>query len=235
MQAVILAAGEGKRLRPLTDGCPKPMVHVGGKPILEHTLSILPDCIDEVILVVGYKQEKIREHFGETWQGRRIVYVEQPEANGTGDALARTRHVLDGAPFLMLFADDLYHPDDLSALTSSDHPAMLVKEHPHPEQFGVCLISDDGFLRGLNEKPEQPKSNLVNAGPCFLHHDIFDLDIRAPLLSNGESNLPAQIGYLAQKRPVRIFRARFWHSIAYPEDLVEAERYIQMHSDERIN
>ena len=69
MQAVILAAGVGKRLKPLTDDLPKPMVRVNGRPILEYTLSILPKEIDEVILIVGYLKEKIIEYFGDSFKG----------------------------------------------------------------------------------------------------------------------------------------------------------------------
>lgn len=235
MQAVILAAGEGKRLRPLTENIPKPMVRVGGKPILEYTLSILPDEIDEVILVVGYKQEKIREYFGGSFGGKRIVYVDQPELKGTGEALLRTRLFLDGMPFLMLFADDMYHPEDLAAIAESEHPAILVKEHEYPERMGVCTVSDDGILLGLVEKPEHPHSNLVNVGPSLLHHDIFDFDIATPLLSNGESCLPEQIARLAKKRSVRALRARFWHPIGYPEDVERAHRYVALHPDDRVN
>lgn len=235
MQAVILAAGEGKRLRPLTDSCPKPMICVGGKPILEYTLTILPEQIDEVILVVGYKQEKIRDYFGNDFHGRKLIYVEQPEAHGTGDALVRARPFLNGEPFLLLYADDMYHPSDLAALAASEHPAVLVKEHDQPERFGVCHVSDEGFLLELAEKPEKPKSTLVNVGPNLLHHDIFDFDIGAPILSNGESNVPAHFTALAKKRPVRVIRARFWHAVGYPEDLAEAERTIHLHPNERIN
>jgi bifunctional UDP-N-acetylglucosamine pyrophosphorylase/glucosamine-1-phosphate N-acetyltransferase len=235
MQAVILAAGEGVRLRPLTLDRPKPMVRIGGKPILEYTLSILPKEVDEVILVVGYKQEKIKEHFGDEWQGRRLTYVRQPEQKGTGEALARARHHLNGDPFLMLFADDLYHPADLVLLAASEHPAVVVKEKEHPERFGVCVISDDGFLQELIEKPENPPSSFVNVGPSLLHHDIFDFDIEEPLLPNGESCLPEQISRLAKKRPVRVLRARFWHPIGYPEDVQRAEQYINLPPEERMN
>lgn len=235
MQAVILAAGEGRRLRPLTEDRPKPMVLVGGKPILEYTLNILPKEIDEVILVVGYKQEKIKEYFGNEFKGKKLFYVDQPEPKGTGEALERTRHLLHGEPFLMLFADDLYHPDDLAILAASDCPAIVVKEKDHPERFGVCKVSEDDFLVGLIEKPENPPGNLVNMGPALLHHDIFDFDIEAPLLPNGESCLPEQISRLAKQRPVRAFRARFWHPIGYPEDIDTAEKYMNIPPNERRN
>lgn len=235
MQAVILAAGEGKRLRPLTNDHPKPMVLVGGKPILEYTLSILPNIIDEVILVVGYKQEKIKEYFGDAWQGRRLQYADQPEPKGTGDALVRARPFLNGEPFLMLFADDLYHPDDLATLVESEHPAILVKEHEQPERMGVCTVSDDGTLLELVEKPAFPLGNLVNVGPSFLHHDIFDLAIHEPLLANGESCLPEQIARLAKIRTVKAVRARFWHPIGYPEDLKSARTHLEKSLEDRTN
>ncbi|MBI4599864.1 NTP transferase domain-containing protein [Candidatus Uhrbacteria bacterium] len=234
MQAVILAAGEGMRLRPLTDDRPKPMVLIGGKPILEYTLNMLPKEIEEVILVVGYKQEKIKEYFGNEWSGKHIVYVDQSRQKGTGDALVKAQPFLNGEPFLLLQADDLYHPDDLSALAASDLPAVLVIEHEHPERFGVCTVSPDGLLLELIEKPAHPKGNLVNVGPNLLHHDIFDLDLGAPMLPNGESNLAAQIGIWLSRRPVRAMKGRFWYAIGYPQDLEGAERYVNLFSRKTV-
>ena len=77
MQAVIMAAGEGRRMRPLTLELPKPLIKVAGKPILEHILDALPPEIDEVILVVGYKADMVKQHFGDSYHGRHIRYVYQ--------------------------------------------------------------------------------------------------------------------------------------------------------------
>ncbi len=233
MQAVILAAGEGRRLRPLTEDRPKPMVLVGDRPLLEHTLETLPKGINEIILVVGYKQEKIKEYFGDEWRGTRLVYVDQPEPKGTGEALERARPLLDGNPFLMMYADDLFHSDDIALLAASDYPALLVKEHEHPERFGVCDISDDGFLRELIEKPEHPVGNLVNLGPALLHHTIFDMP--KVFDARGEHVIAPQIGILAKHTPVKVFTVRFWHSIGYPEDIEKAEHYMNIPPKERRN
>lgn len=226
MQAVILAAGEGKRLRPLTNDCPKTMVCVGGKPILEHTLSILPESIDEVILVVGYKGEKIREHFGVQWFGKKILYAEQPQPPmGTGDALERCRHLLRDERYLLMFADDMYHSDDIAACIAEPTLSILVKEAEHPERMGVCLHDNDGYLTAILEKPEMPSSNLVGIGVYVLDNSIFD--IPKTFDKRGEHVLPIQIGNLAKYKPIKVVKARFWHPIGYPEDIEAAERYAQ--------
>src|SRR5688572_19932255 len=101
MQAVIMAAGLGTRLRPHTLTTPKPMLSVAGRPILEWTFASLPPEVDEVVLVVNYLKDKIVGHFGDSWQGRKISYVEQTELRGTGDALSRCRAILSGKFLVM--------------------------------------------------------------------------------------------------------------------------------------
>lgn len=228
MQAVVLAAGQGKRLRPLTDDKPKPMVLVSGKPILEYTLRILPKIIDEVILVIGYKGEKIREHFGNTFDGRQLVYVEQPEQKGTADALEKTLPYLKGEYFMVVSGDDLFHPDDLEKCVIGTQQSILVKETDRPERFGICIVGKDDMLEGLVEKPINPPSNLANIGVYVLHQDIFKLPNIVD--EKGEHVLAPKIGELAKIRPTKVIRAQFWHSIAYPEDVDKAHQYISGHN-----
>jgi bifunctional UDP-N-acetylglucosamine pyrophosphorylase/glucosamine-1-phosphate N-acetyltransferase len=196
------------------------MVRIGGKPILEYTLSILPPQVNEVILVVGYRQEVIREYFGSSFGRLKISYVEQPEPKGTGEALTRARPLLDDRPFFVIYGDDLYHPNDLAACAAHGL-AILAREHQNPERFGVCLIDGDDRLLGILEKRPSPPSNLVNIGVYVLNQHIFDI---APIfLPNGEHNLAEQIGVMAEKHVIRIVRAKFWHPIAYPEDVESAQ------------
>ncbi|OGZ35018.1 MAG: hypothetical protein A3A94_02760 [Candidatus Portnoybacteria bacterium RIFCSPLOWO2_01_FULL_43_11] len=108
MQAVILAAGQGIRLRPMTSFIPKCLLKVGKKPILEHTFSQLPNEIHEVIIVVGHLQEQIRKYFGRNFCGRPIRYIEQPEKLGTGHALFICKNSLEDKKFLVMMGDDLY-------------------------------------------------------------------------------------------------------------------------------
>ena len=81
MQCVILAAGKGTRLRPLTEKCPKPLVEVGGKTLLDHIVGALPSAVDELIIVTGYKGEMIREYCGKEFYGRKVTYIHQEEVN----------------------------------------------------------------------------------------------------------------------------------------------------------
>lgn len=227
-----MAAGEGKRLRPLTENVPKSLVHVGGKPILEYTMGILPPQIDEVIIVIGYRGDTIRSYFGKSFGRLKLTYVEQPIPLGTGEALQRARPFLKPGPFLILYADDLYHPQDLIDCVSAGS-SVLVKESLTPERFGVCLIDKDERLLGILEKRPRPPTNLVNIGVYFLNHTIFD--IPPILLPNGEHNLAEQIGVLAEREPIHITRARFWHPIGYPEDLEKAEQWLAIGPENRLN
>lgn len=224
MQAVILVAGEGRRLRPLTEDTPKPMVLVGDVPILEYTLSILPESIDEIILAVGYKKEKIIDYFGDEFNGIPIRYVEQKNRLGTAHALALAKDILGEEPFLFLFGDDLYHQDDLVSLVGVGQPAILVKRSDHPERFGVCLVDERGNLKEILEKDPNPPSDLVNIGAYILSSEIFN--IPAAKDDRGEELLPLQIANWAKTRPIKVVEAKFWHPIVYPEDVEAAEDLI---------
>lgn len=232
MQAIILAGGEGKRLRPFTDAVPKPMIPVGGRPILEYTLGIVPKEVDEAILVIGYRGAQIKEYFGDSFKNIKIRYVEQPEPKGTADAMMCAAPHIKGDEFFLLYGDDLYHPDDLRASLGKG-PVVLVKESAHPERFGVCIVDGEGMLKDVLEKQEHPPSNLVNIGAYILHTDIFNVpQVR---MVNGEYNLAAQIGVWAKTRPVRTVRARFWHPIGYPDDLSVAEHYLKLPFSQCVN
>jgi len=233
MQAVILAAGVGKRLRPLTNDLPKAMVKVNGKPILEYTLGILPKVVDEIILVVGYQKEKIIKYFGDSFNGIPIKYVVQDAPLGTGHALDIARSAIKDGDFLSLYADDLYHQDDLDALVKLKAPVVLAKEVDNPEEFGVCLVDDNGYLTDILEKRLDPPSNLVNIGVYLLNQEIFD--IPRVQLPNGEFNLPLQIGNWALKRKIKVVRAKFWHPIGYPEDIDVAHSLVNLPEKEKVN
>ena len=107
MKAVVLAAGKSTRTYPLTLTRPKPLLEVANKPILQHNLESLSGLIDEVILVVGYRKEMIKERFGEEFNGIKLTYVEQKEQLGTGHALLHAEGYVSGR-FLVLMGDDIY-------------------------------------------------------------------------------------------------------------------------------
>ena len=109
MKAVILAAGEGVRMRPLTLKKPKPLLELAGKSLLHHIWELLPNKINEVILVVGYKARMIKKYLGKSFLGKKIVYVHQKTKKGTADALFLAKPYLNPKEkFLLLYADDLH-------------------------------------------------------------------------------------------------------------------------------
>src|SRR3989338_11252442 len=107
MKCVILAAGEGIRMRPLTLEKPKPLLAINGKPLIEHVIENLPKEIDELVVVIGYKGEQIKDFLGKKFHGLKVKYVWQKEKLGTGHALRLCREHLGSDNFLMLFADDI--------------------------------------------------------------------------------------------------------------------------------
>ncbi|TSC68205.1 MAG: glucose-1-phosphate thymidylyltransferase, partial [Parcubacteria group bacterium Gr01-1014_72] len=130
MQCIILAAGEGVRMRPLTLTTPKPLLRVYGKPIIDHILDSLPSAVDSVVLVVGYRREALIRYLGASRGGRRLEYIVQEKPTGTADALLKAREKLTGA-FLLLYADDLHDPEGLRRLAAGNRLALLAAEHEH--------------------------------------------------------------------------------------------------------
>ncbi len=219
MQAVILAAGEGKRMRPLTNLCPKPLIEVAGKPLVEHIIEALPSVVDEVIIVIGYKGAMIQEHLGERHGTRRIRYVEQAVPEGTAKALALTRPHLSGR-FFILCADDLHGAPALAK--AACYPlAILAAEHSEPQKFGVIEADRTGMLRTFTEKPKKPTSHLVSTGALVLDDRIFSYSVRPH--ANGESYLTTQVAALAKDALVKVVLQDFWMPVGYPEDIPLAE------------
>jgi bifunctional UDP-N-acetylglucosamine pyrophosphorylase/glucosamine-1-phosphate N-acetyltransferase len=218
MQAVILAAGEGTRMRPLTLTKPKPLIEIGGMPILEYVVRALPEEIDEIILVVRYLEEQIREFCGGEFLGRRIIYVTQGPEKGTAAALRCARPYITGR-FLLTFADDLLLKGDIAQLLRYPY-ALLVSESDTPERFGVISLNPDGTLFSIVEKPERPETNLINTGVAVLDKKIFDYE---PDVKNGEHYLTGMLSGLAQDHAVEIVKAGFWQPVGYPEHIPLAE------------
>jgi UDP-N-acetylglucosamine diphosphorylase / glucose-1-phosphate thymidylyltransferase / UDP-N-acetylgalactosamine diphosphorylase / glucosamine-1-phosphate N-acetyltransferase / galactosamine-1-phosphate N-acetyltransferase len=219
MQCVILAAGKGTRLRPLTDERPKPLVHVSGKPLIDHIVSALPSSVDEIIMVVGYKGDMLKEYCGEEFHGRKVTYVTQEVQNGTARALWLCKDLLHGR-FLFLFADDIHGKEDLARATSYVR-ALLVASVDTPEKFGIVVRNPDGTLGLMIEKPIHAPSNCASTGAMVLDDHIFEFDPERPL--NDEYYLTEVIERYAQKYPIAVVEQQLWIPIGYPDDIVKAE------------
>ncbi len=226
MQAVILAAGLGTRMRELCHDCPKPMVRILGKPLLEWRLETLPSEIDEVILVVGYLQEQIREYFGEEWKGRKIIYITQEALNGTAGALELVREFLRGSA-LVTMGDDLYHKEDLVKLmqVTNEGGGVLGLYVNDASPFGLLSVDDDKNLKSVIERPHGEKEGTVCIGGYLITTKYFDFPKVA--ISETEYGLPQTLVAVSKEYPVCVISATAWQPVGSPEDIPKAEAFIR--------
>ncbi len=230
MKAVILAAGEGKRMLPLTLVTPKPMLRVAGKPILERIIDALPPEITELVIVIGYKSELIENYFGDLYEGKLITYITQNEPKGTFDALLQVREQLQhqqleslNEKFLLLNADDL-HGSKALAEAVQEPLALIVARHEDPRKFGIVSQNTDGTLQSIVEKPDSFEDTLVSTGAMVLDERIFNYEVKPA--ANGEFYLPVALQQLAAEYPVKLIEQPEWTPIGYPEDLERAEELL---------
>lgn len=228
MQAVILAAGRGKRLKPITDDRPKPMVELLGRPILEYVVDFLPAKVDEIIMITGYKEEKIKEHFGTEWHGRKITYVHQGEPKGTAHALFEARPYIKDDRFLILPGDNV---SEFKVIDEGVPHAYVVfaYEHEKPQDFGVIELNEDGeTLKRIQEKPEHPPTNLISTACMILSPSIFETKlVMHPRL--GEYFIPDLLTQVLEKEPIHVMKQEFWIPVDKPEDVASAEQMLLQH------
>jgi UDP-N-acetylglucosamine diphosphorylase / glucose-1-phosphate thymidylyltransferase / UDP-N-acetylgalactosamine diphosphorylase / glucosamine-1-phosphate N-acetyltransferase / galactosamine-1-phosphate N-acetyltransferase len=222
MQAVILAAGRGKRMQHLTAKHNKTMLKVNGYPILKYKLNSLPKEIDEIIFIIGYQGDKIKKQFKDKYKGRRIKYVEQKKLNGTGGAIHKAKKLLHGK-FLVIYGDDLYSKSDISDIIKYDL-AVLAKEVKDVTKFGILKMDSKGHLVDIVEKPKKSKSKLANIGLFVLNKDFFKYKL-VPI-GGGEYGLPQTLAKMAKDHKIKILKAKHWHPIGNPGDLKKAGKVI---------
>lgn len=207
MDCVILAAGKGTRLRPHTDTCPKPLLPVRGRPILDWIIGALPP-VDRLVVVVNYLAGQIEEYLERQTHVRRWGTVRQAEPRGTGDALMSCKGQVTGDKLLVLNGDDLIGRADLRRLAAEP---MGILAHPvdQPEAFGILFPRPDGTLDRLVEKPQGlPSPQLANIGAYLFPRSVFDLTL--PLSSRGEYEITDAVAQLAARHPFKVVRADYW-------------------------
>jgi NDP-sugar pyrophosphorylase family protein len=207
MDAIILAAGLGTRLRPHTLTTPKPMLPVRGRPILDWTLGALPRSIDRVVVVVNYLAEQIEAYLREQTHFRAWAMVFQGEPRGTGDALRACREQVRSERCLVMNGDDLYGAADLAALAAC--PAgVLVYPVDDPPHWGIAFVKPDGTLEKLVEKPKLEGRHLANTGVYVFPREVFDIPLA--LSARGEYEITDYVTRLAERGPVSVVAAKFW-------------------------
>lgn len=213
MKAMVLAAGLGTRLRPLTYEITKPMVPVLDRPVMEHILDLLArHSIDQVIANLHYFPDSIREHFGE-----RISYRYEPELLGTAGGVRACADFFAGEPFLVISGDALTDID-LTAFIARHGEAggiatLAVKKVADTREYGVVLHDREGRITGFQEKPkpEEALSNLGNCGIYLFQPEIFDYFPERPFVDWARDVFPV---LLENDVPFHIHEVReYWNDV----------------------
>ena len=221
MDAIILCAGKGERLKPLTENRPKPMIPIAGKPILQHIIEKIEDFVDNIYLIVKYKKEKIIDYFKDN---PKVKFLEQGEIDGTGEAVLTAKGYVDDE-FLVINGDVIFE-DSLDEFLKYKY-VIAVKEVKNPENFGVVVLDDENNVIEIQEKPKNPKSNLINAGIYKFDKKIFELIEKTEISERGEKELTDAIKQLIREEKVKGIKLNgYWNDVGRPWDILEANKYL---------
>ncbi len=213
MQAIILAAGEGVRVRPLTRSRPKAMIPVANRPIIEYVIdALIKNGIRDIVVVVGYRKEQVTRFLNGL--GLPIDVVIQEKQLGTAHALQCAESKITG-DFLVLPGDNYIDPQSIARIKDTPN-AILVKEHPNPSNFGVVLLNN-GLVTDIVEKPEHSPSFMVSTGIYSLKKNFFS-HIRGTDITDAVS------GMIRAGEHIQAVPADDWQDAIFAWDLLKMNR-----------
>lgn len=230
-QVVILAAGKGVRLKPFTDTKPKPLVDINDRPFIHYIFKNLESAgFERVFLVVEYLKEQIIEYVDNHNFSFDVVIVEQGEPLGTGHAVKVVEGLVQGN-FVVINGDDLFSVKDLSKINLDDNYSYIFGgEHPNPQNFGVLEIEGD-FLIGIQEKPKNPATNIINLGLYKFTSEIFEAIDKIEKSPRGEYELTDAIMFLVQKRKMKVLKVEgYCFTLGCPDDIPILENFLKENS-----
>ncbi|AFK21991.1 bifunctional sugar-1-phosphate nucleotidylyltransferase/acetyltransferase [Pyrococcus sp. ST04] len=232
MKAVILAAGKGERLRPLTDDRPKVVLKVANKPIIEYVIENLDPFVDEFIIVVRYMKEKLIDLLGDEFHGKPITYVDQVEGEGTAKAIYSAKEFIEkGEAFFAVNGDIYFEQDAIRGLLhtfrkNNGDAALVVKEFEDLSQFGKVEV-EGKYVKKILEKPGNVKG-FANLGIYIFKDDVFEFIERTEESERGEYEITDTINLMieAGKNVVFYKYEGYWNDIGRPWNLLEVNEYI---------
>ncbi|WP_226041079.1 bifunctional sugar-1-phosphate nucleotidylyltransferase/acetyltransferase [Natrinema sp. DC36] len=234
MKAVVLAAGQGTRMRPLSESVPKPMLPVADRPLAAHTVDAAVDAgADEIVLVIGYEAETVRTHFGTEYRGVPVSYAVQEEQAGTADAVNAARDHIEG-PFAVLNGDNLYDQAAIDRLFDAC-PAVCAIEVDEPSNYGVLSTDgEDGLITEIVEKPADPPTNLANAGAYAFPAEAREW-LEVPASERGEHEITDVVARVIDEYDVTPITLERWLDVGRPWELLEANEWKLAEMERRID
>ena len=223
MKAIILAAGKGSRLQPFTDTTPKPMILIAGKPIIEYTLEIIYNEVDEIIIVVKYLKEKISNYFWDSFLGTKISYHIQNDEKWTWAAIKWIKFDDD---FILINWDNIFEKKDITNLIKMNWYWCLTKEIEEPSSYWVFLKNSDNFAEKIIEKPEEFIWNTTNIWAYKFSSELFKLNEKITLSSRWEYEITDSINLFIENNKFKLINLE-WDilDISYPWDILNANKY----------
>jgi glucose-1-phosphate thymidylyltransferase len=234
LQVIIPLAGKGTRLRPHTYVTPKPLLRVGGRPVMSYILDDLVALgVDEIVFITGYLKERIEEYIRKEYPGFRSHFVEQAVQDGTAGAVKLARPYID-SECLIIFVDTLFEADLslVKRLPPGDAGVIWAKEVEDYQRFGVIVHDADGYMRRIVEKPRDPVSKLANIGLYYIRDwkllfEGIDATVGGPKAATGEYYLTDSFQYMIDHGArIRVERVEGWYDCGQPETLLDTNRHL---------
>lgn len=232
MKAVILAAGKGVRMLPVTETIPKVLVEINRKPFLYYILKSLQKAgYSEFGLIVGYKKEMVAEFLDK--YGFKATLIEQKEQLGTAHALKQAKEFIGKESFIALCGDNIWSIKDLAKMNIDDNLNYIsgykVKD---TSKYGVLIVKDGKLIR-IHEKPKEFVGNLINSGLYKFTPEIFDAIEKTDKSQRGEYELTDAITLLAKEGKVKVIEIQdFWKDLGKLDDIPGVEKFMKEHLNE---
>jgi glucose-1-phosphate thymidylyltransferase len=234
VKVVIPLAGKGTRLRPHTYGTPKPLLRVGGRPVMSYILDDLRDLgVEEVVFITGYLKENIEAYIRKEYPGFKAHFVEQKVQDGTAGAVQLARPYID-QDLLIIFVDTLFDADlgAIRELPEGEAGIIWAKEVEDYQRFGVIVTDGDGYMKRIIEKPADPVSKLANIGLYYIRDwqllfEGIEETVRSTLGPSGEYYLTDAFQYMIDHgAKIRTVEVEGWYDCGKPETLIETNRHL---------
>ena len=248
-KAVILAAGKGTRLNPITSTIPKPLIPIGGKPLLEYSILSLKEVgITEILIIVGYRENNIKDYFGDGLNNFnvKIDYISQAEHLGTAHAVGFAKEFVGEDNFLLMYGDLLTDPKVYKEIITiyeknPNEGIISLFEVNHPQEYGIISLDSDGYVEKITEKPSVDLNlgTLANAGIFIFKSTIFKAIELTELSIRNEyeftDSMQILINQLNGKIKGFVIKDYFWSDIGLPWHLLDANEFLLNNINHNIN